>query len=180
MNAEWRYAWNRATAASPAHSDSTRNETTRSETSSALVNVQGPLFGQGQVCELILRALPQWFGMEIGVLKYIRSADELPSFVAYMAGEPVGIAILKRHFELSAEVYLMGVLPTRHRMGIGRALIVAMEQWLEREGALFLQVKTLSSRSADANYAKTRAFYLVMGFVPLEEFRLCGTSRIPA
>ena len=49
----------------------------------AALRVEGPLSGQGGTCELVLRALPQWFGMEVGVLKYIRKADELPSFVAY-------------------------------------------------------------------------------------------------
>ena len=34
----------------------------------------------------------------------------------------------------------------------------------------FLQVKTLSDKHPDAGYAKTRAFYLAMGFRLLEEF----------
>ena len=74
-----------------------RVKTTRSSASSKLVSVDGPLSGQGKVCELVLRALPQWFGIESATLNYIRSADELPSFVAYLAGEPVGIALLERH-----------------------------------------------------------------------------------
>jgi GNAT superfamily N-acetyltransferase len=150
------------------HSD----ETARSGTAATGLRVMGPLLGQGNVCEQILRALPQWFGMEVGVLNYIRSAGELPSFVAYLADEPVGIALVKRHFELGAEVYLMGVLPTRHRMGIGRAL-------LRQEGVSFLQAKTLSSRSADVGYAKTRAFYLAMGFAPVEEFPTLWNEQNP-
>src|SRR5262245_38641024 len=97
------------------------------------VSVKGPLSGQGEVCELVLRALPQWFGMEIGVLKYIRKAGELPSFVAHLGREPVGIALIERHFERSAELSLIGVLPARHRMGVGRALLAAIEAWLGDE-----------------------------------------------
>ncbi len=155
------------------------DESARSGSAPALASVQGPLLGQGQVCEQTLRALPQWFGMESGVLSYIRSAADMPSFVAYFAGEPAGIALVKRHFELSAEVYLIAVAPDRHRMGIGRALLAAMERWLRQEGVRFLQVKTLSSRSADANYAKTRAFYLAMGFTPLEEFPTLWNEQNP-
>lgn len=143
------------------------------------VSVKGPLSGQGGVCELVLRALPQWFGLEIGVLNYIRKAGELPSFVAYWGGEPVGIALIERHFERSAELSLIGVLPARHRTGFGRALLVAIERWLGEQGVQFLQVKTLSARSADASYARTRAFYVGMGFVPLEEFPTLWDEQNP-
>src|SRR5882724_4296235 len=121
-----------------------------------LVSVKGPLSGQSKLCELVLRALPEWFGIESSTVSYIESAEHLPAFVAYIAGEPAGLALLKRHFELSAELYLVGVLPTHHRRGVGRALIEAAEQWLRSEGVEFLQVKTLSPRRVDANYERTR------------------------
>ena len=35
----------------------------------------------------------------------------------------------------------------------------------------YLQVKTLGPSHPDENYASTRAFYLAMGFRPLEEFK---------
>jgi GNAT superfamily N-acetyltransferase len=143
------------------------------------VSVEGPLSGQGGVCELVLRALPQWFGMEMGVLKYIRKAGELPSFVAYSGGEPVGIALIERHFERSAELSLIGVLPAHHRTGVGRALLATIEPWLGEHGVQFLQVKTVSARSEDASYARTRAFYVGMGFVPLEEFPTLWNEENP-
>jgi hypothetical protein len=42
-----------------------------------------------------------------------------------------------------------------------------------------LQVKTLSVRSADANCARTRAFYVGMRFVPLEEFPTLWNEQNP-
>lgn len=40
---------------------------------------------------------------------------------------------------------------------------------LAADGVEYLQVKTLGPSNPDAGYAKTRQFYLGMGFVPLEE-----------
>ena len=134
------------------------------------VRVAGPLLGQSRICERVLRALPQWFGIESATLDYIETASHMPSFVAYVADEPVGLALFKRHFEHSAEVYLMGVLPDRHRRGVGRALLAAGESWLREHGVQFLQVKTLSADHPHPGYAKTRQFYLGVGFTPLEVF----------
>ena len=63
----------------------------------------------------------------------------------------------------------MGVLPELHRGGIGRALLEEAEAWLAQRDIAYLQVKTLSPRSADEGYAATRAFYFACGFRPLEE-----------
>ena len=43
------------------------------------------------------------------------------------------------------------------------------EAWLAERDMEYLQVKTLSPRSADEGYAATRAFYFDCGFRPLEE-----------
>ena len=63
----------------------------------------------------------------------------------------------------------MGVLPSHHRQGLGRALVLRAEDTLRREGVHFFQVKTLSPRAHCPNYAKTLAFYVRLGFEPLEE-----------
>ena len=59
---------------------------------------KGPLLCQSDVCQLVLRALPEWFPIESSTLSYIESAKTLPAFVAYVTGEPVGIVLVKRHF----------------------------------------------------------------------------------
>jgi hypothetical protein len=34
------------------------------------MNIEGPLLGQGTVCEAILRASPEWFGIEAATAQY--------------------------------------------------------------------------------------------------------------
>jgi ribosomal protein S18 acetylase RimI-like enzyme len=58
-----------------------------------------------------------------------------------------------------------------HRYGVGRAMLLAAENYLRDLGVQYLQVKTLSDSHPDEGYAKTRAFYQAMGFHPLEEFK---------
>jgi ribosomal protein S18 acetylase RimI-like enzyme len=83
--------------------------------------------------------------------------------------EPVGVLLAARHFPAAAEIHLMAVHPSRHRHGVGRALVAALEVDLIADGVKFLQVKTLGPTSPDEGYARTREFYARVGFQPLEE-----------
>ncbi len=134
------------------------------------LRVEGPLIGQSRACEPILRALPNWFGLEASAQAYITQTDLLPTFIAITDGSTVGFLTLKQHSGTAAEIVVMGVLPHYHRRGVGRALVERAEDYLRRTGTSFLQVKTLSERHPDPNYARTRAFYKAVGFVELEEF----------
>lgn len=126
--------------------------------------------GQSEVCAPILRALPQWFGIEAANQMYIRDIDANPTYVAQADGQPVGFLTYVRHFAQAAEIHVMGVLPGMHRQGVGRALVQQLEHDLREQGVQFLQVKTLSSKHPDPGYARTRAFYEGVGFLPFEEF----------
>jgi len=99
----------------------------------------------------------------------VESADTHPTVVATMDGRDCGILTLRVHTPYAAEIVVMGVLPGQHRGGIGRAMLNAAESWLAERDITYLQVKTLSPRSADEGYAATRAFYFGCGFRPLEE-----------
>ena len=131
--------------------------------------VRGPLEGQGEACEAVLRALPDWFGIEASIVQYVKDVDGLPAFVAVEGERVVGLVALTRHSPEAAEIHVMGVLPERRRGGVGRALLAAAEGWLRAEGVRFLTVKTLSATSDDPSYAETRAFYAAMGFASLME-----------
>ncbi len=143
------------------------------------MNIEGPLLGQGAVCEAILRALPEWFGIEEATAQYIRAIDDLPTFVAFVVGRAVGFMTVKQHFPQSAELYVLGVLPEMHHRGVGRALLARVEAYLREQGVEYLHVKTLSASHPDPGYAKTRAFYEAMGFRPLEEFKTLWDEANP-
>ena len=122
------------------------------------------------VVESLLRSLPAWFGIEEAIVDYVTTAARLPTYLARdAAGTPVGVLLVERHFPAAAEVFLMAVDPSRHRAGIGRALIGVAEDDLLGDGVRLLQVKTLGPSRADPNYARTRLFYEACGFQPLEE-----------
>ena len=122
------------------------------------------------VCDRILRALPDWFGIEEGVADYVQSVRTMLFFTAYIDDAPAGFIALKKHNPYTSEVYVMGILPQYHRQGIGRKLIAHCEAVCREEQQSFLTVKTLDSSREDVSYAKTRAFYEAIGFVPLEVF----------
>lgn len=142
-------------------------------------DILGPQTGSAACCEPLLRALPQWFGIEAAVLDYLAAIDRLPTFRARQGEVTVGFLTVKQHFPAAAEVYVMGVHPDHHRRGIGEALLRAAEGWLQVQGVVFLQVKTLSAADPDPHYARTRAFYLAQGFTPLEEFPLLWGADNP-
>ena len=51
---------------------------------------------------------------------------------------------------------------------LGRALVGHTESILRQQKLEYWQVKTLAASHPDPFYARTRAFYLAMGFKPLE------------
>ena len=142
------------------------------------VIVQGPVLAQASVCASILRSLPAWFGIEEATEQYIEDTDRLPTWLAWAGSEVVGFLTIRQHSEHAAEIHVMGVRPDMHRRGVGRVLVQRVEADLRGNGIEYLQVKTLSPSHPDENYAKTRQFYLAMGFRPLEEFpELWGTAN---
>ncbi|MBN1919670.1 MAG: GNAT family N-acetyltransferase [Anaerolineae bacterium] len=127
-----------------------------------------PLLGQSAVCEPILRALPDWFGIEEATRQYVREIEILPTLLALYEDRVLGFLTLKQHSPYAAEICVMGVLQLAHRRGIGRALVAQAEVVLRAQGVEFFQVKTLAPTYPDPGYARTRAFYEAQGFRPLE------------
>jgi GNAT superfamily N-acetyltransferase len=141
--------------------------------------IQGPLLGKGAACEQVLRALPEWFGIEEDLVKYGQDIDNLPTFIAEQEGDVLGFISLKQHFAWSWEVYVMGVCPGMHRQGLGKVLMQTAEVYALRQGGEYLQVKTLGFSHPDEAYARTRAFYQAVGFSPLEEFNQIWDAANP-
>ena len=65
---------------------------------------------------------------------------------------------------------MLGVKKPWQRRGAGKALFEAAETSCLEAGMKFLTVKTLAASHPDPSYARTRAFYEAIGFLPLEVF----------
>ncbi len=127
--------------------------------------------GQAEICDVVLRALPLWFGIEESIQDYVREAAWLPMIAAYSGNRPVGFVSLKHHTENNLEIFVMGVLPEFHRRGTGRRLIAQAEAYAREKDIKFMTVKTVSSSRPNKEYDQTRKFYLATGFLPLEELK---------
>ena len=124
-----------------------------------------------------MRALPEWFGIEEAILEYRKSIERMETFVAERAGTLAGFLTLNQHNQYSAEIHVMAVRPEYHRMGIGTSLIRHAERLLHARSTEYLQVKTLGPSRQSEAYARTREFYQIVGFRPLEENNLWGDAN---
>jgi len=143
------------------------------------MRITGPDLHQAARCEPILRALPEWFGIEAAIQQFMCDIDDLPTLLAWNKDNLAGFLTLKIHNLYSAEVFVTGVAPAFHRMGTGTQLMSAAEHYLRSKDIEYLQVKTLGPSHPDAAYARTRAFYEKMGFRPLEEFTQIWNAENP-
>jgi ribosomal protein S18 acetylase RimI-like enzyme len=126
--------------------------------------------GDGVSCERLLRALPEWFGIEASLVEYVHDTTRLPSWIAERDRQAIGFITIRMHNPLAAEIHCMAVAPGHHRRGVGAAMVRFVEEHLAARGVQYLQVKTVGPSRPDEFYDRTRRFYEAMGFVRLEEF----------
>jgi len=127
------------------------------------------------ICDAILRALPDWFGIEASIVDYARQVRSMPFFAVFDAAADdtaIGFVALKIHNKYTAEICVMGVLQEYHRQGVGKLLVEKCEKYCTDNNMEYLTVKTLDESRECSNYEKTRLFYLRAGFKPLEVFPL--------
>ena len=134
---------------------------------------------KSRICKEIIESLPNWFGLESANKEYIERSTATDFYVAYRFDKVVGFFSIISHFPQTSEIYVCGILPDFHRLGIGRKLMLAVEEDLRERNKKFLTVKTLSSSHPDKGYAKTREFYKACGFVPVEEFKELWSKEHP-
>ncbi len=126
---------------------------------------------ESESVEKILRALPEWFGIESAIVNYCADSKVMPTYFAVLGnGTRVGFACIKFHNETTAEIHVIGILKEYHGNGIGRALIDYVAEQAKKQFCEYLMVKTIGTSSPDKNYAQTREFYPKVGFRPLAEF----------
>lgn len=126
---------------------------------------------KSKICQLILRKLPEWFGLEKANQDYTLNVKETDFLAVYIGNNPIGFVSVKDHNPFSSELYVLGIFKEFHQRGIGRRLIEKVEKDLTLKQKRFLTVKTLSYSHPDKHYQKTRDFYQAMGFYPIEEFK---------
>lgn len=134
---------------------------------------------KSEICNSILRTLPNWFGIEASIIDYSNQVKEMPFYSAINDGNPIGFVAIKEHNAYTAEVCVMGILMDFHRHGIGRKLISWCEDYCLMNGKEFLTVKTLDESRTSKSYEKTRLFYFGVGFKPLEVFPLLWDKDNP-
>ncbi len=143
------------------------------------ITILPPATGTAAACEPILRSAPEWFGIEEAIVEYGEAIEQMPTILAMQNDQAVGFMTIEQHFPSSAELHVLCIRPEWHRQGIGQALLAAAEAYVRQIGARFLQVKTLSPRRVDANYARTRLWFEAMGFTPITEFRTLWDEANP-
>ena len=126
---------------------------------------------EADACELILRELPEWFGIERFIRQYRQDLASMETYVAEV-NKTAGIAgfiTINRHDERRAEIQVMAVRQELHRQGIGRALIARARSELRSGGIESLTLKTIGPSHPSPWYEATRDFYRAMGFRAIEE-----------
>ena len=118
---------------------------------------------------MILKELPQWFGIAEAIEKYAAEAEHLPMFGKVIENSCAGFLTLQSTHPGVAEIHVIGVRPELRRRGIGAELIGAAAEFERARGTALLTVKTLGLSEEDPHYAETRAFYNAMGFLAVEE-----------
>lgn len=116
----------------------------------------------------VLESLPEWFGNRESLEEYVRGVRELP-FWAALDGEDryLGFFAARIHYGHTGDIYVCGVRPQYHRLGIGKALYGETERFFLEKGCKYAMVETLSDTAEYAPYEKTRRFYESVGFEPL-------------
>jgi GNAT superfamily N-acetyltransferase len=105
--------------------------------------------------ERLTAMLKSWFGKPDANAKYAGQAEVLDGCVAMCDRVLRGLLLLKYHSPSSAEVYWMGVDPTCHRAGIGRALKEAAVDGARARGVRYLFVATLHPADPYEPYQRT-------------------------
>lgn len=60
-----------------------------------------------RVCEQIMRSLPEWFGIEVAIVQYVKDIERLPTFIAVKDSRSIGFLTIKKHNRFAAEIYFI-------------------------------------------------------------------------
>lgn len=126
---------------------------------------------KSNITDLVLRQLPEWFGIEESIREYVDKVKETIFYAAFNDDKPIGFLSIKINNKYTSEIYVMGILKEYHNKKIGRYLVEKAVDYSKTNDYKFLMVKTLGETHPDKNYKKTREFYNKVGFYPIEEIK---------
>lgn len=120
------------------------------------------------LARMVLETLPDWFGNQEALEDYVKGVRELPFWAALdKEGNCLGFFCVRIHYGHTGDIYVCGVRPECHRMGVGRALYEEVERFFLEKGCKYAMVESLSEKAEYAPYEKTRLFYEGVGFESL-------------
>lgn len=116
----------------------------------------------------ILTKLPDWFGIPEAINDYAIKSENHLMFGYFIDNLVVGFITIYETSEYAVEVEVIGILENYHHQGIGRKLIEKAEEYVVKNGKKILHVKTVAPIAKYDSYLKTYAFYIAVGFIPLQ------------
>jgi GNAT superfamily N-acetyltransferase len=135
--------------------------------------VKEQVYSADRIVGLVLRKLPDYFGSEAAILGYCKNA-RMPAYKTFVAsgerGQTVGFAMLVMNNSMTAELWVMGVVPDFHGHGVGSSLVARLETEARKRGARYMMVKTIGPSQKDANFLRTFSFYLMNGYAMVVEY----------
>jgi len=90
---------------------------------------------------MILRGLPEWFGIESALIDYVEDVKDMYFCSASLGGAVVGFVALEDYNPFTSEIHVMGILREHHRQGIGRQLVCWCEQYCQHYGREYLTLE---------------------------------------
>jgi putative acetyltransferase len=124
--------------------------------------------------KLLIMDYVAWLGMDLSFQDFDREMETLPDlyntergglFIAYLNGQPVGVAGLRKFGENDGEVKRMFVKPEARTRGIGRLLLAKCIETAQQLHYISLKLDTSDEMKTAIN------LYEKMGFVEIPAYR---------